>query len=553
MGIFTKETTVYTPKRRTLPGFGGAFSVGDEDVEDPLSPQIEGKKVSTGEPTKFSKILGGALDALSFGIDAASVPNVAGGGGADIMRGVSYASDKRRERDLIDQNMQRQRRADDYQKSQLERMTAKDEATAEHQRQMERLRAITEGNNSGKAILDAYGDVVGKGGEVFSQEEYDAPDFAGKRSRAIRVGDRYVVYPSQQELGERDRKKSEAGKVKVTIDPKSYEAIAGLELPREMMIGADAVPNLMNTLKKFSEGSQTPITWNFQKDDAGNVTAFAVPTKIDEGGALPAPKKFGLGPVGSRYHPPQGPGEATQLKLASSQALNQALQAAGGSYTKLLMDVQGGKYNDSPFLADITNQAVQMAGKEKGISSLPTRLQGMHERASLTAKMAQEFRKKLANAQAKYPMYFGPALGRLVSTGAFKANMLPREIQDLIGSVHTVNALQPAQHDFRGLNAVQAFERATGADGLGILHNPEGALGGIDALTGYADTVVQQLDQGRVPVGYEDVAGRSGQPGHPGQEETVIMRAPNGQTRPVPRSKVEAAKKLGAVEVTGGR
>lgn len=74
--------------------------------------------LGTPAPSRKRQILSGLMRHVQAGIDAAATPNIAAGGGTDVMRGISNALDRQHQRDLTDSEMARRNRIEQAQAAQ---------------------------------------------------------------------------------------------------------------------------------------------------------------------------------------------------------------------------------------------------------------------------------------------------------------------------------------------------------------------------------------------------------------------------------------------------
>lgn len=129
------------------------FDPGDIDVTMGSTP-TPGKG-----PSRVRPIVAGLARHLQAGVDAAATPNIAGGGGADIMRGLAYSRDRQVARDMAAEDLMRQRMMDEEQRRLRASQEAENRAQAEWYRRRAEEQMAPKPAAPGKIWQDKEGNV----------------------------------------------------------------------------------------------------------------------------------------------------------------------------------------------------------------------------------------------------------------------------------------------------------------------------------------------------------------------------------------------------------
>jgi hypothetical protein len=98
------------PEAAPATGVIGWADSGPEFDPGPIDVTMPRPEPGQSPPSKWRAIAASLPRHMQAGIDAAAVPNIAGGGGADIMRGLAHSQDRQWERDMAAEELDRRRR-----------------------------------------------------------------------------------------------------------------------------------------------------------------------------------------------------------------------------------------------------------------------------------------------------------------------------------------------------------------------------------------------------------------------------------------------------------
>jgi hypothetical protein len=217
------------------------------------------------------------------GIAAGATPNIAGGGGTDILRALQAANDANMQADLLSYNMGRQRRDDAMRQDQLRRQFERDEEYSRHNRALEerqgdiherQMRAAE--TSQQRADESAISNALREPGvRILGPGEKPGPGFV--RS----FGPIRVYYPTQEELDSQ---------------PLSQSAVAKLQSgPRP----AKVIPRTQTSTFESGGDVQVPLNPGEQIEGppqmGGAINSPRIPMNVTV--PVPSPEGYNASPV----------------------------------------------------------------------------------------------------------------------------------------------------------------------------------------------------------------------------------------------------------------
>lgn len=186
--------------------------------------------------------------------------------------------------------------------------------------------------------------------------------------------------------------------------------------------------------------------------------------------------------------PPAQPNEARE----KSRAINSAFAASGNDWNKVLDGVRSGKFSD--YAADIADHAQKMI-------ALPPAQQTKVNTADTTVDQAQTAIDAIKSFTAAHPELVGsglkhPGIG-LARWWETKTGTEPADIGNVDMALSSVAALQPSQHGFRSVQALDEFKRNLGIDlrthqydpNRAWLINPDKAISALQGVASFNKTL----------------------------------------------------------------
>lgn len=476
--------------------FLGPLATGD------APPMARHEPRPTG-PSFGQRLLAALGEGIQGFADASSVPNVAAGGGTDVMRGLSYALNKQQERRTERQKMALQHEMNQANQERARATAAWYSARPELEREKVESKAAVDRDKSAQG--------------------WRKIDISGKNS------DTSANYKSGMLGVAQQNANTNAGYKGTMADVAKTNAVTGanrLAVPFGMRTTAtyDDLKNGARLIPEEYADRSPVVNANIESKEAGTKLTDA---KTDETKA-----RTSLMPQLMQIR-----ATMAHAAMLGAQSSAERAQIAKNEYG---FNYKGEDENGQPVLLDeqgnrVIPKALEVSQKgEKIPAQMQTKVAGAHT----IVWSATEAKKQIDQLVAEGRI--GPLVG-LYEKGKAELGFADDELKALLSNLENLASLQPAVHGFRGVKAAEYLKKATGS----INQKPEALKAALDEVAKMSQEIIKDNQKVyHVPGARRMPSPKQGQTPTAG---AVTMVSPDGKsTMQVKPEQVEWYQKRGA-------
>lgn len=490
----------------------GAFlGIGGASSSDPLIARSKPAPKKEGPST-----LGRILLALGEGVqgfaDASSVPNIAGGGGTDVMRGLSHALNKQQERRTERQKMQLQHE-----------MNQANEA---------RARSMAEWYSARPAIEQRKVENAAGVAEDKSKQGWRKIDIANTNANTNSTYKGGMLGVANRNADTNSTYKSTMGDVAKTNAVTGSNKLA-VPFGLKTSVTYDDLKNGTGLIPAERADRSPVVNANLDSKEAGTALTTAKTAETKERTSL-MPRMMEI--------------RATLARAAMLGAQSSAQRA------QIAQDVYGFEYkgedpDGNPVLLDEAGQRVIPKALEASMKGekIPASMQTKVAQAHTIVASGEDLIGQINQLASEGKI--GPGMGRVQNAkGHF--GLLDPEVKALVTNLKNLASLLPAVHGQRGVTAAKSFEETLG----GIEQKPESVISGVQEIQKMSRQIVSDNQRVYHPAGGRAKPAPQGGPSGQGKASYTVT-APTGEKTVMQLTPAQAAwyKAQKAQVVANGR